>query len=128
MTEKKNSTSNPSNEVAEQILIQLGGRRFVAMTGSSHFLADHNSLEMRLARNKSGANRLRITLRDDDLYDMCFSYYRTAGYRILKHKVVEIPEVYRVIKSYEGIFCDQLQEIFTEVTGLETQMPRIIFD
>ena len=128
MAEKKNSASNPSSEVAEQILIQLGGRQFVAITGSSHFLTDRNSLEMRLIRNKSGANRLRITLRGDDLYDMCFSYYRAARYQILKHKVVEIPEAYRAIKSYEGIFCDQLWEIFTEVTGLETRMPRIIFD
>ena len=112
--------------VAEQILLQLGGRKFVAMTGSSHFLADEDSLSMRLIRNQSGANRLRITLRWDDLYDMSFFYYRLPQYRVRNGKVVEAPELHREIKTYEGVFCDQLRELFTEVTGLKTQMPHII--
>ena len=117
--------------MAEQILLQLGGRQFAAMTGSSHFLADRNSLSMRLVRNQSGANRLCITLRGDDLYDMAFFYYRLPQYRVRNGKVVEIPEVHREIKTYEGVFegvfCDQLRELFTEATGLETRMPQITF-
>ena len=127
MTKQSSPASNASHPVAEQILLQLGGRQFAAMTGSSHFLADENSLSMRLVRNHSGANRLCITLRGDDLYDMAFSYYRLPQYRVRNGKVVEIPEVHREIKTYEGVFCDQLRELFTEVTGLETRMPQVTF-
>ena len=125
MTKRSIPDNSAVPSVAEQILLQLGGRRFVAMTGSSHFLADENSLSMRLIRNQSGANRLRITLRGDDLYDVSFFYYRPPRYRVRNDKVVEMPEVYREIKTYEGVFFDQLKELFTEVTGLETQMPHI---
>ena len=126
MTKRSIPDNSAFPSVAEQILLQLGGRRFVAMTGSSHFLADEDSLSMRLIRNQSGANRLRITLRGDDLYDMSFFYYRLPQYRVRNGKVVETPEMHREIKTYEGVFCDQLRELFTEVTGLETQMPHII--
>ena len=48
--------------VADTILQQLGGHKFVVMTGSSHFVSDKNTLRMKLAKNKSKANKLDITL------------------------------------------------------------------
>ena len=125
MTKRSIPDNSAALSVAEQILLQLGGRKFVAITGSSHFLADEDSLSMRLIRNQSGANRLRITLRWDDLYNMSFFYYCPPQYRVRNGKVAEMPEVHREIKTYEGVFFDQLRELFTEVTGLETQMPHI---
>ena len=46
--------------IAKTILQQIGGRRFVAMTGSKDFTDMGNGLRMSLARNKTSANRLDI--------------------------------------------------------------------
>lgn len=59
---KNNLPEERFPSVAEQILLQLGGRKFVAMTGSKNFRADGNTLRMQLVKNQSGANFLHITL------------------------------------------------------------------
>ena len=46
--------------IAQTILQQLGGRRFVAFTGSKQLTDMGNGLRMNLARNKTSANRLDI--------------------------------------------------------------------
>ena len=114
--------------VPETILMQLGGRRFIVMTGSKDFIGDKDTLRMSLARNSSGANRLEITLNGLDLYDMRF-YRRTGGKMKLNHKTQTAeftPLKEKDIAVFHDIYCDQLEELFTEVTGLETRMPRII--
>lgn len=108
--------------VAEQILIQLGGRRFIAMTGSKNFLADGNTLQMQLVKNQSGANRLHITLNGKDLYDMRFFYFRNIQIKMLNGKMVETPSVEHEIQCYEDVYSDMLCPIFTEVTGLYTHL------
>lgn len=110
---------------AKTILQQLGGLEFLIMTGSKNLVYDENSLRMRLVRNHSGANILKITLRWNDLYDMVFTYHRAPGYRVKDGKVFERPEVCREIKRYEGVYCDMLRSLFTEVTGLETHLPKV---
>lgn len=59
-------------EIANTILDQLGGNKFLAMTGANHLLADGNTLRMTLPKNNSRANRLYITLDPDDTYTMRF--------------------------------------------------------
>lgn len=83
---------------------------------------------MKLVKNKSKANFLQITLGGDDLYTMWFFYYQAGRYKVLpeERKVVEIPEREEV-KLFEGVYCDMLCSLFTEVTGSETRMPRIFF-
>lgn len=106
-------------KVYEIIFQQLGGNRFAAMTGSKRFVGDGNTLEMQLAKNKSKANRLAITLDEGkDLYTMRFYKYTPGRFNrttceFTEDKVVEV-------ELFEDVFCDQLQEIFTEVTGLYT--------
>jgi hypothetical protein len=53
-----------STEVAETILEQLGGKRFIVMTGAKHFAADGNALRFRLPSNfaKSGINAVTISI------------------------------------------------------------------
>ena len=68
-------------KVAEKILEQLGGQKFIAMTGANHFVADGNTLRMALPKNASKANRLYITLDATDTYTMHFFKY-TAGHLI----------------------------------------------
>ena len=105
-------------KVANTIFTQLGGNRFVMFTGSKDFVGDSKSLRMRLARNASGANRLKITLNSMDTYDMEFTKYTPSR---LDRKTFEFkPEKCKTIKTVNGVCCDQLQEIFTDVTGLYT--------
>ena len=106
--------------VADIILEQLGGYRFAVMTGAHGFVADGNTLRMMLTKNASKANRLWITLDWDDTYTMRFFKYtaprfNTKTYTFTEEKVTEI-------KKISGVYCDQLQDIFTEVTGLYTRI------
>jgi len=112
--------------VAEQILQQLGGQEFLAVTGCKQLVYDETSLRMRLIRNKSGANYLKITLGGNDLYTMLFFYYRPMKWVVKGNKVVERPEAHKEVARYEGVYCDMLRGLFSEVTGLETRMPRVI--
>ena len=106
--------------IADIILEQLGGNRFVMMTGSKRFVSDKNTLRMTLARNISKANRLWITLDADDTYTMhCFKF--TPG-RLNKKTYEFSKDKKTTIYKESGIYCDQLQEIFTRVTGLYTRL------
>ena len=95
--------------VATEILRQLGGRKFLAMTGCKNLLGGDNHLQMHLAKNKSKAKYLTITLDVFDTYTMTFNYL-SKGY-----KLIEVAE-------YTGVYFDQLQAIFTKVTGLYTSL------
>ena len=107
--------------IAETIYQQLGGGRFVAMTGCKNFVSDKNSLRMSIPRNHSKANRLTITYDAAlDLYNMRF--WRYTAFRI-NHKTGEfIPEKFEDLKVVDGVYCDQLQEIFTEYTWMYTRL------
>lgn len=90
------------------ILEQLGGNKFVVMTGSKNFIDCGNALSMHLTRNKIGAKFLKIELKGDDTYIMTFSKLKNDSLVVLK--------------EFNGIYNDQLQEIFTSVTGLYTRL------
>ena len=106
--------------VAQTILDQLGGGRFVAMTGSKNFVSDGNTLRMHLAKNASKANRLEITLNGLDLYDMRFYRYTAPRYSTRGGEFRVYPEKVTEVKTYNDVYCDQLQELFTDVTGMYT--------
>ena len=92
--------------VAETILSQLGGNRFVVMTGAKNLLKDHNALSMRLPSRK--VTHVRITLDPSDTYTVLF--LRMRGY--------QVTEVARV----SDVYADSLREVFTRYTGLETSL------
>lgn len=102
------------------ILQQLGGNKFIAMTGSKQFLfaqiTETNKkewLRMNLAANIAGVNRLTITLEANDTYTMEFYHQRmTKNFDVIISKK----------QTYEGVYHDQLQPIFTKVTGLQTSL------
>lgn len=106
--------------VAQEILSQLGGRRFIVMTGSKAILSSDNSITLKLVRNKSKANELKITLNGLDLYDMQFIYHKYPT--LNKRTWIFEEEIKKDIKTFKDIYCDQLQELFTEVTGLYTSL------
>jgi hypothetical protein len=90
--------------VAQIILAQLGGNRFVAMTGAKGFASAPRTLVFSIGRNASRANRVRITLTGRDDYDVEFSRY--ANYE------------QKTLKTFEGVYADQLRAIFSEFTGM----------
>ena len=99
--------------IAKIILQQLGGNRFVVMTGSRGFVDMGNGLRMKLARNKTSANRLDIIYDGGkDLYTMRF-FRHTFSKKTFEVKTKDIA-------SYEDVYCDMLENLFTEVTGLYT--------
>jgi len=100
---------------ASQILMQLGGNQFIAMTGAKNFVKDdkNSRIWFRIGRSIHGINLVQITYDEGaDLYDMEFI---RASIRNGEMKRV-------VVSSVKGVFFDQLQEQFTEHTGLYTHL------
>lgn len=101
------------------ILQQLGGGKFIAMTGCSNFLQAEITetnpipwLRMNLIRNSSKANRLKIFLNDMDTYTMYF----------YKQEMKNFEPVISMEQKFEGVYADMLQPIFNQVTGLDTSL------
>jgi hypothetical protein len=92
--------------IARTILEQLGGGRFVAMTGARAFVSTGKGLRFRLPCRK--ANVVEITLTPSDEYDMRFWLLRGDNVK--------------EVKRFEGVYFDQLQDLFTEATGLYTHL------
>lgn len=97
--------------VAETILDQLGRNKFIAMTGAKNFVASSTALTFDLPRGAiNKANKVRVTLTDCDTYRIAFYKWNAR-----KLDMATIGEV-------EGVYADQLQEIFTHHTGLYTRL------
>lgn len=96
--------------VAQTILRQLGGNRFLAMTGASQLVGSESmlmfSLPRGLATNK--ANKVRVTLNTLGLYEVEFFMLRKADCRLLE--------------QVNGVYADDLQVVFTRHTGLRTHL------
>ncbi len=106
--------------VANTILNQLGGNQFLAMTGCKNLLGFENGLQMRIPKNGSKANFLKITLKADDTYRMEFRK-RIAGHLNTK-TFAWIEDKDEEIKVFDGVYCDMLQDLFTEVTKMYTKL------
>ena len=140
-TAKTEPTRN--QEIAKIILQQLGGRQFAIMTGAKQFVAIDNGVRFRIGKNKTRANLVKIVLRGDDTYNMEFWHIgqEVNPYAILMRyadKGLSPDEFNKQVKAateraekaaepvklktYEGIYCDQLQELFTEYTELYTRL------
>ena len=91
--------------VAKTILSQLGGNKFAAMTGAKNFVDCGDALSMRIGRDKTSSNYLKITLNMMDLYDVRFSRVSPKGGE-------------RSVTEYNNIFNDQLVEVFEKHTGM----------
>ena len=63
---------------------------------------------MKLRRNRSKANYLRITLNGKDLYDVQFTSIRGTSMKVKS--------------EFYDLYWDQLRQIFEEVTGFYTSL------
>jgi len=92
------------------VLQQLGGNRFIAMTGAKNFQKDDKKqlLRFNIGRNAKHINWVEIRLNSMDTYDIEF-----LDVSIKKRKVVD---------KVDGIYNDQLQDVFTAHTGMYTHL------
>ena len=96
------------SQVAKTILQQLGGNKFIAMTGAKNFGSSRNSLQFKIGRNSKSISHVIVTLKSSDLYDVEFIRIRGTSRK--------------VVKKLRGIYADQLQQMFTKYTGLRTRL------
>jgi len=102
--------------IAQTILEQLGGNRFIVMTGAKNFLRDDRdglvSLSFNIGRNSSRANKVKITLETSDTYTVRFSRFSRKGMSYEDKELLLVTDVY----------ADTLREVFTDFTGLYTSL------
>ena len=96
-------------EIAKTILQQLGGNKFIAMTGAKNLGFTDKGIQMKIGRNAKGVTHVIIDLdRGKDLYNIEF-----VKVRGMKRTTV---------KKLKGIYADQLKKIFTQNTGLRVSL------
>jgi len=96
-------------QIAQEILKQIGGNKFIAMTGAKHLVAHKHALSFRFKMCKL-ANCCKITLNSLDLYDMEFSKFKPSTLEL------------KPVKSFHGLYYDMLEKTFSEFTGLNTRL------
>lgn len=89
---------------AGETLKQLGGNKFIAMTGAKNFTIGKEGLAFKIGRNAKAVNYVVIQLNGKDLYDMKFQ------------------KGTRVLKTANDVYGDQLQKMFTKHTGMYTSL------
>lgn len=98
------------NQIGQTTLQQLGGGRFKMMTGASKFVALENGLQFSIPKSK-GINKVVVTLNGSDLYDVDF-------WNIKMGKSFSMTQISKITDVYN----DNLQDIFTQETGLYTHL------
>lgn len=106
--------TNDSKQIAQTILEQLGGRKFIAMTGARHFSYDPSGvLTFRIPIGKYRA--CQIVVNDSDLYDVHF--YNWNNRRTSVNYGQETSH-----EDHHGVYCEDLRDVFEAATGLRTSM------
>jgi len=108
---QENEAKQEKLQIAKTIIEQLGGNRFAAMTGAKNFTSLGNGLSFKLPGagfTKNSINYVKIILDPSDTYTVEFGKIRGINYK--------------VINTLNDVYFDQLQEIFTRETGLNTHL------
>jgi len=95
--------------VAKTILEQLGGNQFRMMTGAKNLVDCGDALAMKIGRNSSNSNYLKITLNSMDLYDMEFCKLTKMGEK-------------KSVTEYNNVYNDMMTDQFTAHTGMYTSL------
>lgn len=104
-------------DVSQVILTQIGGRRFTAMTGAKNFVGGENTLSFTIAAsNEAKIKGCRIRLDADDTYTMVFLK------KAKKDPVFKMSVGLDVAVERSGLHAEDLQRVFTSVTGLDTHL------
>ena len=99
-----------NRQIAQAIIDQLGGNRFIAMTGAKMFVFGENWLQFKLPARfaTDGINHVKVTLDGSDTYSVEFGKARGINYRKLAEST--------------GVYADMLAGVFTDATGLATRL------
>ena len=101
---KESTNEGLDKRQAGETLKQLGGNKFIAMTGAKNFTVGKEGLAFKIGRNAKAVNYVVIQLNGKDLYDMKFQ------------------KGTRVLKTANDVYGDQLQKMFTKHTGMYTSL------
>lgn len=101
-------------DTARTILAQLGGSRFLAMTGAKSLLNGGNYLQFDLPRGfaTNGATKVRIALDASDTYTVEFFKWSARRFECI------------AVGKTEGVYAEDLRIIFTRETGLDCTLAR----
>lgn len=95
--------------VANTILDQLGGKRFLVMTGAKNLVGDSDSLMFKLPRNgKDGSNKWKITLTPMDVYHVETYFVRGT--------------TFRKCSDFDDIYAENLVDLFERTSGFRTKL------
>lgn len=97
-------------KIAQIILQQLGGNRFITMTGAKNLVGGENYLQFNIAANmtKNKINMVKIELTPADTYTVTFYNLRAT--------------TLKTISEHIDVYCDQLVKLFESKTGLFTYL------
>jgi len=97
--------------IAQTILAQLGGNKFVVMTGAKQMMDLGNGLQFKLPATRdfvrNGINCVRVILDPTDTYTVEF---------------LKVGKAIKTIASHSDVYADSLRQIFRNETGLETSL------
>jgi len=97
---------------AQVILEQLGGGKFLVMTGAKDLMNGGDYLSFRLPRGfaENGVNMVKITLEPNDTYTIDFLKYSPRKLTI------------DTIRRVELVHAPELRQVFAHNTGLEVSL------
>lgn len=96
--------------IAQTILKQLGGNKFLIMTGCKDFVDAGYTLRFKLARAVNGISHVRVTLDIDDCYRV--EFVKWSAKRL----------AFTIVAAYGTVYADQLCTVFEKETGLATRL------
>jgi len=98
-------------QIAQTIVEQLGGTRFIAMTGATAFVGIKKGVQFKIKGKhpeKGKVSHIKIMLTDQDLYDV--EYFRLYG-----GKIIEVAQSY-------GLYADMLKKDIEQNTQLHLSL------
>jgi hypothetical protein len=103
-----------AREIAKETLRQLGGNKFIVMTGAENFvydyLASNGDVDLTFSIGENCKRVKYILVRYDYSKDLYIMKFFTAKKEL--------------VAEYEDVFCDMLQDIFESETGLYVTLTR----
>ena len=107
-TEGKLTEKKMDRKKAAIILKQIGGNRFIAMTGAKGFAFSDKYMSFKIGRNSKGINFVRIGHNAMDTYDMEFGFVSVKGIKVKK--------------KVKGVYADMLGTMFKKYTGMNVSL------
>lgn len=101
-----------TSQIVDTIIQQLGGRQFQAMTGGKFVATNDNTLTVVLPRYTT------FTV----MYDQGADLYKVGMGRMVSNSRSKDWGKMKILHSADGVYAEDLQELFTEWTGLYTRI------